>query len=331
MNTAQASAALGLGQGLRLGLRRYGLWLGVLALALGFVLLGSGLDFDYLIPKRLVRLAAIVIAGICIALSSIMFQTLTGNRILTPAVMGYEAVYLLLQSLLLLLMGTQGLGWLGGQGNFLVSLLLMLAYSWALHRGLFRNGRNNVYLLLLLGLVLSTVIGSFTQFVQLRISPGEFAVLQGQSYASFNKAQPAQLLDAALLLGAVGLVLLKTLPVLDVLALGREPAISLGVNHGRTLRLYLALIAVLVAVSTSLVGPTAFMGIFVANIAYALAKTARHRVTLPLGCAIAIAIFILAQLLVEHLFNYKTTVSILVNLVCGVNFLVLVVSRKGRA
>ena len=36
-----------------------------------------------------------------------------------------------------------------------------------------------MYLLLLVGLVLTMVIGTFTQFVQLRISPGEFAVFQG--------------------------------------------------------------------------------------------------------------------------------------------------------
>ena len=80
-----------------------------------------------------------------------------------------------------------------------------------------------------------------------------------------------------------------------------------------------------------LLGPTAFMGIFVANIAYAMARTSKHSVTLPMGCAIAIGIFIVAQLLVEHLFNYKTTVSILVNLVCGAYFLALMVRTRGSA
>ncbi|MEG2034235.1 MAG: iron chelate uptake ABC transporter family permease subunit, partial [Janthinobacterium sp.] len=175
------------------------------------------------------------------------------------------------------------------------------------------------------------VIGTFTQFIQLRISPGEFAILQGFSQASFNKAQPAQLLTSALLAGGACVAVLKTLPALDVLALGREQAISLGVDYRRMVRLQLALIAVLVAVSTSLLGPTAFMGIFVANTTYALARTARHRATLPLGCAIAIAIFLAAQLLVEHVFNYRTTVGILVNLVCGAYFLALMVRTRGTA
>ena len=52
---------------------------------------GFGPDFGYVIPKRLVRLAAIVVGGVCVALSAIVFQTLVNNRILTPAIMGYEA------------------------------------------------------------------------------------------------------------------------------------------------------------------------------------------------------------------------------------------------
>ena len=303
----------------------------VFALALTFLFLGANFDFDYVIPKRLARLAAIVIGGVCVAVSSIVFQTIAGNRILTPAVMGYEAVYLLLQSLLILAMGMHSVLLLGQSGNFVVSIALMLTYSWAIHYWLFRDGKNNVYFLLLLGFVLTMVIGTFTQFIQLRISPGEFAILQGFSQASFNKAQPAQLLTSALLVGAACVAVLKTLPALDVLALGREQAISLGIDYRRMVQLQLALIAVLVAVSTSLLGPTAFMGIFVANTSYALARTARHRVILPLGCAIAIAIFLAAQLLVEHVFNYRTTVGILVNLVCGAYFLALMVRTRGTA
>lgn len=307
------------------------LWLAVLVLALVFLCVGANFDVAYVIPKRLARLAAIVIGGVCVAVSSIVFQTIAGNRILTPAVMGYEAVYLLLQSLLILVMGMHSLVLLGQNGNFALSIALMLAYSWAIHYWLFKDGRNNVYFLLLLGFVLTMVIGTFTQFIQLRISPGEFAILQGFSQASFNKAQPVQLLYSAVLAGAACVAIVTTLPALDVLALGREQATSLGIDYRRMVRLQLALIAVLVAVSTSLLGPTAFMGIFVANTTYALARTGRHRATLPPGCAIAIAIFLVAQLLVEHVFNYRTTVGILVNLVCGAYFLALMVRTRGTA
>lgn len=307
---------------------RHAVWV-VVTLALVFVFMRSGLDFDYVIPKRIARLTAMLIGGVCVAWSSITFQTLTGNRILTPAIMGYEAVFVLLQALLVLFLGSYSTVLLGINGNFLLSVLVMLGYSWAIHRWLFRDGKSNVYFLLLIGLVLTMVIGTFTQFVQLKVSPGEFSVLQGFSQASFNRAQPQQLFYSGLVVAAVCLVGLKTLPTLDVLSLGRDQAMSLGVDYRRSVRLHLALIAALVAVSTSLLGPTAFMGIFVANITYALARTFRHRVTLALGSVIAVGMFIVAQLLVEHVFNYKTTVGILVNLVCGGYFLVLMVRTRG--
>ncbi|MUG29407.1 iron chelate uptake ABC transporter family permease subunit [Aeromonas salmonicida] len=307
----------------------YGIWALVIVLALLFLLVGSDLDFDYVIPQRLMRLAAIGLAGICIALSAVTFQTLAGNRLLTPAIMGYEAVYLLLQAVLVLTLGSQSLILLDRQENVLLSLLFMLGYSWIVHRWLFREGQTNLYQLLLAGLVLTMVLGTFTQFIQLKTSPGEFSILQGFSYATFNRVQPGQLLFGTALITLVGIMTHRRLAVLDVLSLGRDQAISLGVDYRHTVRLQLALIAVLVAVSTSLVGPTAFMGVFVANITYALARTFRHRVTLPLGCAIAIAIFIVAQFLVEQLFNYRTTVSILINLVCGTYFLALMVKTKG--
>ncbi|MBK4995595.1 iron chelate uptake ABC transporter family permease subunit [Pseudomonas sp. S37] len=310
---------------------RHGVWLVLVALALLFVFVNAGADFAYVIPKRLARLAAMVIGGVCVACSAIAFQTLTGNRILTPAIMGYEAVYLLLQALLVLAMGVQGLALLGNQGNVLVSMLLMLGYSWALQRWLFRDGNSNLYFLLLVGLVLTMVMATFTQFVQLKASPGEFSMLQGYTLASFNRASAQLLLYAGVLVAGLCVLLARALPVLDVLALGRDQAISLGVDYRRNVRLLLALIAALVAVSTSLLGPTAFMGVFVANITYAVAGTFRHRVTLALGSAVAIAVFIAAQLLVEHVFNYRTTVGILVNLVCGTYFLALMVRNRGAA
>lgn len=309
--------------------RLWRIWLLVLCLALLFIFLNSGLDFNYVIPKRLVRLATIVLGGICVACSSIIFQTLVGNRILTPSIMGYEAIYLLWQVMLLFVLGTHGLSLLGLNANFFISVALMLLYSWGIHKWLLPYGRNNVFLLLLLGLVLSIVLGTLTQFIQLKISPGEFSVFQSFNYASFNRSQPETLLYATIAIAIVLGLGRRRLAVLDVLILGREQAMSLGINFQRYVRFYLALIAILVAVSTSLIGPTAFMGIFIANIAYALAGSYRHHLTLAFGCAMAIAIFIVAQILVEHVFNYKTSVSILVNLVCGIYFLTLMVRARG--
>lgn len=303
--------------------------LALTGLALLYLLPGSGLDMDYVLPRRMGKLGAMVVGGTAVAFSAVAFQTLAGNRILTPAVMGYEAMYLLWQSLLILTLGTASLAALGQHGNFAISVLIMVGWSLLLQRWLFRDGRGDVWLLLLVGLVLTMIITTFTQFVQLRIGPGEFAVFQSFAQVSFDRVEPARLAASSVALLTVILLGWRSLPVLDVLAFGRDQAISLGVDHGRAMRRILALISVLVAVSTSLIGPTAFMGILVANLAWAMVPGIRHRRVLPMGAAIAVGLFLIAQILVEQVFNYKTTVGILVNLACGGWFLALMLRPRG--
>ncbi|MET0430800.1 MAG: iron chelate uptake ABC transporter family permease subunit, partial [Microvirga sp.] len=221
----------------------------VVALAATFLLLGSGLDTAYVIPRRLNRLAAMCIAGVCIAVSSILFQTATGNRILTPAVMGYEAVYLLFQALLILQMGVASVTVVSPLANAAMSVFVILAYAFCLQRWLFRPGRSSIDVLLLTGLVLTLVATTIAEAVQLVISPGEFAILLGFTQASLERAQPDQVLLSAVIVAAACLVVAKTLPVLDVLKLGRDQATALGVDGRGTVALLLALIAVFVSIS----------------------------------------------------------------------------------
>ncbi len=303
----------------------------IVALAVFFMLYDSGFNVDYVLPKRLLRLGTILLAGVCIAVSSVVFQTLVTNRVLTPAVMGYESVYLFWQVLLVFFLGQSGLGLLGLNGNFFASMGLMLLYSWLIHHFLLPRARQNLWLLLLFGLVLTMVMTTLTQFIQLKISPGEFSVFQGINYASFNHSQMQTLTYAAVAMLAVIWLGYPYLSTLDVMALGEEQAVSLGVDYARLVRWGFGLIAVLVAVSTSLVGPTAFMGVFIANMAYAFAGHFQHKRILWFASAMAVAVFLVAQILVEHVFNYKTTVSILINLICGVYFLLLIVRHRGMA
>lgn len=307
---------------------RYLFWALPLILALAFVLLNSKLDFDYIIPNRLIRLAAIALGGVCIAFSSVLFQTLTGNRILTPAIMGYEGVYLMLQALLILIFSTSSSLLLNVTNNFIVSLAVMLLYSLVIHRWLFRGDRHNVFFLLLVGMVLTIVLGSFTQLIQYSVSPGEFSILQSYSLASFNRVTAEQLLVSLPLVCLACVAAWRSRATLDVLLVGREQAKSLGVDVQQVMRQQLALIALLVAVSTSLLGPTAFMGIFVANMAYLLARHPGHKFTLVSASGIAISVFLIAQLLVEHLFNYQASVGLLVNLLCGIYFFVFILQPR---
>ncbi|MBL3594677.1 iron chelate uptake ABC transporter family permease subunit [Rhodovulum sulfidophilum] len=310
---------------------RHGLVLAALA-ALALLYLGWGTGFapGFLLSRRLIRLGAMAVGGTGIAMASILFQTVARNRILTPAIMGYEAAYLLLQALLVLALGTASLRLLGDLGNMALSLALMLGWSLALHGLLFRDERNSMHRMLLIGLVLTLTLTSITQFVQLQISPGEFAVLQSFALISLDGISPNRLAISAVAVLAAGAIALRRAAIWDVMALGRDQALSLGLDHPREVRLCLALIAVFAAATTSLIGPSAFMGIFIANIAYALTGGFRHRRTLPAGSLVAVAMLLIAELMVQHLFRFGTTIGILINLICGGYFLFLILRRAER-
>jgi iron complex transport system permease protein len=56
--------------------------------------------FDYAFPRRMIRVGAMIVTAIAIAYSTVVFQTITHNRILTPSVMGLDSMYQVVQTLI---------------------------------------------------------------------------------------------------------------------------------------------------------------------------------------------------------------------------------------
>lgn len=302
------------------------LTLSVLALYL-FSYLGT--RPDYVIPRRLEKIAAIILIACSVGYSSVVFQTITNNRILTPSIMGFESVYVLFQSFIVFLYGDATFQVVSGKHNFLFSVVLMLGFALILYYTMFRKEDLNVYYLLLVGLILGSIFGSMTSFMQMIIDPNEFAVVQRSLFASFNNIN-ADLLSIASISLAITLIIgSRFLHKLDVLALGKEQAINLGIDYKKLVQICLFLIAVQVSISTALVGPITFLGILVANLSYEFIPSYKHRHTILGACLLGIILIVGGQFLVEHLFNMGTTISILINFVGGLYFIILLLkSRK---
>ncbi|MCL7988200.1 iron chelate uptake ABC transporter family permease subunit [Sphingobacterium sp. lm-10] len=293
-----------------------------------FMLYNTGPNLDYVIPRRAIRLATILLVGVSVAYSSLIFQTITNNKILTPAIMGYESVFILFQTVIVFIYGDKTFQVITHQDNFFYAVLLMMAFSFLMYVLIFGKGKQNIYHLLLLGLVLGALFQTFGQFLQIVIDPNEFSVIQGFMFVSFNKINTDLLLIAgATLLGAL-LFGQRYLKYLDVLALGREHAVNLGLNYHKLVKIYMLLISLLVSVSTALVGPVTFLGILVTNLTYELFQTRRHRYMVWLCSGIACVALLLGQFLVEHIFNFSTTVSIVVNFVGGLYFMYLMLKTR---
>lgn len=315
--------------------RRVALVFGALALAAVvavalFMTLGARGNWDFVLPFRGVKLAGLVLVATAIATSTVMFQTITGNRILTPTIMGFDALYMLIQTGLVFFLGAVRASALDPRLMFVVETGLMIVFAGLLYRWLFTATVRSLHLLLLVGIVFGVFFRSVSGFLQRIIDPTEFLILQDRLFASFNGIDRTLLLLAFVVVAGCCLAAWRMLPVLDVLALGREQAIALGIDHRRMVAATLVLVTLLVAVSTALVGPVAFFGLLVANLAYLVMPTARHAVLLPAAVLIAVIFLVGGQVVLERVFAFDTALSVVIEFVGGIVFILLVVRGAAR-
>ena len=289
----------------------------VFALAALFLFYKMGSNWEFALRVRGVKVAAILVVSCCVAYSSVAFQTLTNNRILTPSIMGFESVYLLLQPVIVFIYGDQTFKVLNSLDNFLLSVVCMIGFAFLLYILIYKKGKDNLYLLLLVGIILGTLFNSLSSFMQLLIDPNDYFIVQGKMFATFNKINRDLLWPSALLMAALLVFGFRLTKYLDVLALGRDQAINLGVNYNRVVKIFLVIIAVLVSVSTALVGPITFLGLLVTNLTYELFKTHKHKEIFAASCQVTAITLLSGQFVMERVLSLSNPVSALNSLIGG--------------
>lgn len=302
---------------------------GALLCAVAFMTLGANGQWSFVIPFRGGKLLAMLLVAYAVAVSSVLFQTITHNRILTPAIMGFDALYLLIQAVVVFGFGQAAASVSHPVAAFLLEVCAMTAFACLLFRWLFSDAVRSLHLMMLVGIVFGLLFRSLSGFVVRLIDPNEFLVLQDRMFANFNSVRVGLLPIAFAAVCAASLLVWRMRHRYDVLALGRDIALNLGVDYRRTLMLTLAAIAVLVSVSTALVGPVTFFGLLVSNLAYQAMGSDRHRHTVPAAALLSVIFLVGGQTLLERVLGLNTTVSVVIEFVGGVMFLVLIL-RKGR-
>ena len=279
-------------------------------------------SWSYALDLRGRQAGALVVVGAAVGASSLVFQTIAGNRILTPGVMGFDSVYVLVQTVLVTALGSGAL-LLGVVPRFALNTAVLTAFGLLLFTWLFRARSRNLFVLVLVGIVMGTFFGSLTTLASRVLSPDDFLTLQQLTFASFTTVDTRLLAVTAVatVLGLAGMWPL--LRAVDVIDLGRENAVALGVDYHRVVRRVLVTVTVLVAASAALVGPMLFLGLIVANLARQVVRSHRHTVLVPASALVGVLCCVVGQLLVTHLFDLRTTLSVVVNLVGGVYFLLL--------
>ncbi|MCM6763697.1 iron chelate uptake ABC transporter family permease subunit [Rathayibacter sp. ZW T2_19] len=285
--------------------------------------------WEYALGLRGRTVLGMVIAAAAIGVATVLFQTVTANRILTPGIMGFDAVFLMIQVVSAFAIGPTILVAAPPLASWLVELLLMAGVVVALYSWLFVRRRLDLHVIVLAGLVLGVLLRSVTSFLQRLLDPDTFAIVQNLTFASFTSVDRELLLPTGLVVVAAIASLWPIRRSLDVLALGEATAVSLGVEHRRVVLHTIIAIALMVAASTALVGPVAFFGLIVANVAYG-AVGHRHARSIPAAVAVGVVALVGGQLVLDRMLGFGTELPVVVEFVGGVLFILLVLTGRAR-
>lgn len=298
---------------------------------IGFLFYNIQGGFSYAFPKRVIRVGAMVITGVAIAYATVMFQTVTRNRILTPSIIGVDSMYEVVQTVLYFFLGSASVFVVDRYVNFGTAIVVMVIFALLLYRFLFRADKYPIFLLLLAGMIIGTLLGSLVTFLQVIIDPIEYLSLQSRLFASFTNVKSELVGISAIILLACFIYGSRMMRDLDVMNLGRETAINLGVNYDKIVLNVLVLASILLATSTALVGPITFLGLIVSNLAYQFLVTYKHSVLILGASLISVIALVGGQFLVQHVFHLNTTLSVIINFIGGLYFIYLLLKESRAA
>src|SRR5699024_12781250 len=100
------------------------------------------------------------------------------------------------------------------------------------------------------------------------------------------------------------------------------------VPYDKVVKHLLVIVAVLISIATALIGPITFLGLLVVNVAYEFLKTYRHFYLIFGSVFISIIALLGGQFIVEKVFTFQTTLSVIINFIGGVYFIYLLLKEN---
>ena len=304
----------------------------VIATITAFMLIG--IDFSkpklvaFAFKLRAPKLVAMLVAAFAIGAASIVFQSIINNRIVTPCLLGMNALYTLIHTLIFFALGSGSIFAANDTVAYIIDLIIMAVVATFIYGYLFKKTNYNVLYVLLIGTVLSSLFGSIQSSMIFVMDPNEYDILLETLVASFSNIKTEIISFSVVLLTVVAFFLRKDLQLLDVITLGKEQAINLGVDYDRVVRRLLIGVTLCIAVATAMIGPISFLGLIIANLARQLLKTYRHSHLIIGSGLIGMLALVGSQCLVERVFDYSVPVSVFITIGGGIYFLWLLLWGK---
>lgn len=278
----------------------------------------------YAMKLRIPKVIAMIITAFAIGAATVIFQSVINNTIVTPCLLGMNALYTLIHTSVVFVLGSGSILFTNDNLSFLVDLVLMGIIATVVYSWLFKMTGHNVLYVLLVGTVLTSFFSSIQSTLTRVMDPNEYDTLLTSLVASFSNINSEIIIFSVIILALIGVIFRKELALLDVITLGKEQAINLGVDYDRCIRRLLLAVTLCIAVATAMVGPISFLGLIIANISRQLLKTYRHTQLIAGAALMGVIALIGGQFLVERVFVYSIPISVFITVAGGIYFLYLI-------
>lgn len=278
----------------------------------------------YAMKLRIPKVIAMIITAFAIGAATIIFQSVINNTIVTPCLLGMNALYTLIHTSVVFVLGSGSILFTNDNLSFLVDLVLMGIIATVVYSWLFKMTGHNVLYVLLVGTVLTSFFSSIQSTLTRVMDPNEYDTLLTSLVASFSNINSGIIIFSVIILALIVVIFRKEFALLDVITLGKEQAINLGVDYDRCIRRLLLAITLCIAVATAMVGPISFLGLIIANISRQLLKTYRHTQHIAGAALMGVIALIGGQFIVERVFVYSIPISVFITVAGGIYFLYLI-------
>ena len=285
---------------------------------------------NFILQRRFLKLLVMVIVSCAIPISTISFQTVVQNRFLTPGVLGIESLFVFIQSGLYYFESLVGVKVEQSVIIYSVTIAIQIGLLLLLMNASKGMMLSNFKVLLLLTMAFSMLLRNASTFLQVLMDPNEFDKLQSSLYPSFQKmnAQPMMIGVAIGLFVLLMMVFYRIRHQLDALHLGVDGAKMLGINTKRLSNVVIVIVIIMSSLSTILVGPLQFLGFMIANLTYQLTKEYKHGVLWLFSAVLGLVIVLAAQLIVERIILLTIPISVFIEGIGGVLYLILLVKGE---
>lgn len=271
---------------------------------------------------RIPRTLSLMLTGAAMAMSGIVMQLITQNKLVEPtttgtiewAGLGLILAYILVPSASLLLRTTAAIVF-----SFIGSMIFIL---------LLRNIKlKSSFYVPIIGIMMGAVISAISTFVALEFNMTQsLEIWFAGSFAQMQKGRYEYLY----LIILITVIIYIYADKLTLVGLGKDVATNLGLNYKKIILVSNVLVSIATGLVASVVGNVPFLGILVPNLV-SMYRGDNLRDNLPYTCLSAMVVIMIADIIGRTIISpFEVPVSLILGSIGAIGFLIIIFVKGGK-